>query len=117
MLPVRLRRLMAGPLIVLLALFWMEVAVADVHEEGESPIALSQHGAPPAGPHHSQGNAPTKDGHPVHVCHCTHSHITGWVNAVVEVALSPSHKVPLRLQTAGAIPTPDLQGQDRPPIA
>ena len=119
----RLRQLIAGPVIFSLALFWLEVAVADVHDEVNPQTTLSPPGTLPVSPNATlspeshQHSAPTDDGHPTHVCHCSHAHSTGWVSPSLEVAQSPSHKVPVRLLALAHIPTPELQPQDRPPIA
>lgn len=118
----RFRRLVACPVILFLALFWIEAAVADVHETGEPQAMPGEQVVHPAGPHASlpsgshQHSTPPDDGHTAHVCHCTHAHATGWLSPPAAVRLSLSQGVDVRVRTPAYIPTPESQPQHRPPI-
>jgi hypothetical protein len=116
----RLRQLMAGPVIFFFALFWIEAAVANVHDEDAPQATLSEQGSmhdASRTPGSQRPSSPNDDGHPLHACHCNHAHSTAWVSLPFEVAFSPAHRVPPCSGASAHTPTPEQQPLDRPPIA
>ena len=105
------------------ALFSVEAAVADVHDADGSPASVTQRGhdgQPPVAPTNGgtqDRNAPGESGHPVHVCHCTHTHAAGVFAPRITVSLAPIHPA---APDAGISRIPSGREQEplvRPPIA
>ena len=118
-----IHRLTAFLVALCFALFSVEATVADVHDADGSPASVAQlgdHGQPPAVPTNDgtqDRNAPGESGHPVHVCHCTHTHTAGVFAPRITVALAPIHPA---APDAGLSRIPSGREQEplvRPPIA
>ena len=103
-----IRRSLAVLLLLCFGLYGIESEVADVHER--APAAGAQ------GHLHQSDTGSIPDEHPVHVCHCAHTHLLALASApglemVVTPQMDGSWRVPAGLP--GTHPLPRL----RPPIA
>jgi hypothetical protein len=115
---VSMRRLLAILLLLCFGLYGVESEVADVHDtEAEYEHVSAGHELPHAMP---VDKAPTDapsgaDNHPVHVCHCTHTHV-GVLGTAPTLNLVLVPAPPAGWRATGTAASTPLLPPLRPPI-